>query len=127
MTPEASSRRHRPVDVLADVRVAAPAGRLTVRGTGRTLAVDASNWRVYGKAATSLRLRSRSERRTLLYRLGQVLRASDIEVSIQTAGREIARLGTSGVGSVALLLGLPGARIRVGSLLRALLRSLFGR
>lgn len=43
------------------------------------------------------------------------------------AGRELATFGPSGTGRVARLLGLPGGRIRIVSLVAALLRSPFGR
>lgn len=121
-----STLSRRSVDVFADVVVAAPAGRLSLQGSGRTLAISASRWSaLHGTPFFPLR-RSRRERRLILSRLGTALEGAGIELSLQIDGREIARMGEAGrAGLVARGLALPGVRLRPLRLVGSLLRSTF--
>lgn len=121
MNPATPSRRS--VDVIADIVLAAPAGRLTLKGAGESIGISGGSWRAYRDLAAALQRRSRSERHALCTRLGRVLRAAGLELSFQIDEREIARMGGSGTGWVARGLALPGVRFRIGRLLAALLRS----
>lgn len=122
VNPRTPSRRS--LDVFAHVFAEAPAGRLTLKGAGRSIGISGGSWYVYRDLVTSLRRRSRSERHELLTRLGRVLQAAGLELSFHIDHREIARVGGgSGTGLVARVLALPGVKIRVDRLLAALLRS----
>ena len=120
MSPTTPS--HRPVDVFADIVVAAPAGRLTMKGAGRSIGISGGSWHAYRDLAISLRHRSRSERHEILTRLDRALRSADLELSFQIQGSEVARMGGAGEGWAARVLALPGVNLRVGRLLAALIR-----
>ena len=114
------------MDVFADVVVAAPTGRLTLKGAGRSIRISGGSWHAYRDVATSLRRRSRSERYELFTRLDRLLCAADLELSFQIHGKEFARIGRSDMGWAARVLALPGMNIRIGRLLAALVRSPIG-
>lgn len=111
----------RPVDVFAELAVDTPAGRLSIRGDGATIAIVADEFRTLRRAAAEI-LGRRSTRERRLARLLPALRASGTRLSIRLRTREIASVGAGArSGSISRALGLPGVELHPLSLITALL------